>query len=330
VGVYGAFAIAFSIGAFARGYLFTRITTFKAKQLHDKLFDATIHAPMGFFDTTPVARLLSAFSKHQMHVDDTMLDAGMQALQYMPLGLGAFLLSAGLIKWNWAPCIAIFFLGYCVISITNPADLKTKSLEAVTKPPIYSHLTATLEGLLSIRSYHAEARFDDMNLEKIDTNHKALFAMQNVKSFQALYIDILSSFIIYFSALLLIYQKREGDPVDSIAGLALSNALQMLVFVQWTIRQWGDVENQMSSVGQLVYYGSTKPEAPFEIPEMKPPASWPQQGLIKFTDIELKYQKFGVSVLKNVSMTIDPREKIGIVGRTGSGKSTVRSFLSIF
>jgi ABC-type multidrug transport system fused ATPase/permease subunit len=265
-----------------------------------------------------------------MHVDDTMLDAGMQALQYFPLGLGAFFLSAILIEWNWVPCIVILFFGYFVIAISNSADIKTKSLEAITKPPIYSHLTATLEGLLSIRSYHAEGRFDDMNLAKIDTNHEALFAMQNIKSFQALYIDILSSMIIYSSAVLLIYQKRGGSEVDSIAGLALSNALQMLVFVQWTIRQWGDVETQMSSVGQLVYYGSTKPEAPFEIPEQKPPASWPQQGLIKFANIELKYQKFGVSVLKNITMTIYPREKIGIVGRTGSGKSTVSYYLDIY
>lgn len=79
----------------------------------------------------------------------------------------------------------------------------------------------------------------------------------------------------------------------------------------------------MSSVGQLVYYSGTKPEAPFEIPDKKPPASWPPAGLIKFRNVELKYQKFGVSVLKNINFNIYPGEKIGIVGRTGSGKSTV-------
>jgi ABC-type multidrug transport system fused ATPase/permease subunit len=143
-----------------------------------------------------------------------------------------------------------------------------------------------------------------------------------VKSYQALYLDILSSFIIYFSSLLLVFQRRQ-EAIDSVAGLALSNALQMLVFVQWTVRQWGEVETQMSSVGQLVYYGKVQPEAPFEIPEKKPPASWPTRGEIKFRDIELKYQKFGVSVLKNINLTIYPQEKIGIVGRTGSGKSTL-------
>ncbi|KAJ3323975.1 Multidrug resistance-associated protein 1 [Boothiomyces sp. JEL0866] len=322
VGVYGVFCIAFAIGALGRGLFFTIVTTKKAIYLHDKLFDAAIHAPMGFYDTTPIARILSCFSKHQLHVDDTMLDAAMQALQYFPLGLGALIICAATIPWNWAPCVGLVLIGYFFIKATNPADIGTKSLEAITKPPIYSHLTATLEGLLSIRSYHAESRFDDINLDKIDNNHSALFAMQNVKSFQALYLDILSSLVIYFAALLLVF-ARNVTSIDSVAGLALSNALQMLVFVQWTVRQWGDVETQMSSVGQLVYYGNTKPEAPFEIPANKPPSDWPQQGRIKFTNIELKYQKFGVSVLKNINLTIYPKEKIGIVGRTGSGKSTL-------
>jgi ABC-type multidrug transport system fused ATPase/permease subunit len=291
-------------------------------KLHEKLFDATIHAPMSFFDTTPVARVLAAFSKHQLHVDDTMPDAGMQALQYFPLGLGALVICAILIPYNWVPCILIVIIGYLLLRVSTPADYATKSLEATTKPPIYSHLTSTLEGLFSIRAYHAEERFDDMFLLRIDKNHQNLFAMQCVKSYQALYFDILSSLVIYFSALLLVF-ARFTPQIDSIAGLALSNALQMLVFVQWTVRQWGEVETQMSSVGQLVYYGKTKPEAPFEIPSAKPDPSWPIEGRIKFKNVELKYQKFGVSVLKNISCVIHPREKIGIVGRTGSGKSTL-------
>eukprot|EP00842_Homolaphlyctis_polyrhiza_P004125 jgi/Hompol1/4713/HPOL_003833-RA len=256
IGVYGCFAILFSLGALIRGLLFSQVTTFKASRLHDKLFDAVIHAPMAFFDTTPLGRILSAFSKHQLHVDDTMLDSAMQALQYFPLGLGALVLCAVLIPWNWAPAIGIVCLAYLVVRATNPADIKTKSLEAITKPPIYAHLTATLEGLFSVRAYHAQDRFDAINLARVDTNHEALFAMQCVKSFQALYLDILSSLIIYFSAFLLVI-NRDVSGIAAVAGLALSNALQMLVFVQWTVRMWGEVETQMASVGQLVYYGKS-------------------------------------------------------------------------
>lgn len=244
IGVYGAFTALFSIGVFLRGWLFSAVTSYKAQKLHDKLFDATMHAPMGFFDTTPVARILAAFSKHQLHVDDTMPDAGMQALQYFPLGLGALVMCAVLIPWNWAPAIGLVLIGYVLLRWSTPADYATKALEAVSKPPIYSHLTCTLEGLFSIRAYHAEKRFDDMNLLKIDNNHENLFAMQCVKSFQALYFDILSSFVIYFSALLLVVARGNSSDIASVAGLALSNALQMLVFVQWTVRQWGEVESK--------------------------------------------------------------------------------------
>jgi ABC-type multidrug transport system fused ATPase/permease subunit len=181
VGVYGAFTAVFTLGVFGRGYVFTRLTTGKANQFHSKLFDSCIHAPMAFYDTTPIARILACFSKHQMNVDDTMLDAGLQALQYFPLGFGALVLCAVLIPWNWIPSIVLVLMGYVLIRITNRADVETKSLEAITRPPIFSHLTATLEGLFSIRCYQAEHRFDLLNFEKIDINHANLMAMQSGK-----------------------------------------------------------------------------------------------------------------------------------------------------
>jgi ABC-type multidrug transport system fused ATPase/permease subunit len=268
IGVYGAFTVLFACGAFLRGYLFSQMTCYKAGKLHDALFKAVMHAPMAFFDRTPLGRILSAFSKHMLHVDDTMLDAGLQALQYFPLGLGALILCAATIPWAWAVALGTVLCGYLIVKFSYIADIKTKSREAITKPPIYAHLTATLEGLFSVRAYHAQDRFDAMNLARVENNLEALFAMQGVKSFQALYLDIISSIFIYFCAMLLVLKRKE-DGIASIAGLALSNALQMLVFVQWTVRMWGEVETQMSSVGQLVYYSKVESEAPFEIPDRK-------------------------------------------------------------
>lgn len=86
---------------------------------------------------------------------------------------------------------------------------------------------------------------------------------------------------------------------------------------------WGDVNAQLSSVGQVVFYGDIPSEAPFDIPSTKPNPEWPDQGRIEFKNIVLRYQKFGVDVLKDITFTIQPKEKIGIVGRTGSGKSTL-------
>ena len=323
IGVYGAACGLFALGAFIRGYLFSLMSVSKSKTLHDSVFHSIIRAPMSFFDSTPLGRILSVFSKHQLNIDDTMSDALFQSLQYAPLGLGALILCAIIVPYNWIPIISIVFIAALVVYLSSSADQKTKQLDALTKAPMFAHLTATLEGLFSIRAYHAEKRFDDLNLKKLDDNHENLFAMLLVKSWIALNLDILSSFVVYFTAFLLVSNRNEPD-MASIAGLALSNALQMLVFVQWTVRMIGDVMAQMSSVGQLVYYGnSVAPEAPSEIPEKKPADEWPVDGKIQFKDISLRYTEYGVKVLKNINFTIYPTEKIGIVGRTGSGKSTL-------
>lgn len=130
--------------------------------------------------------------------------------------------------------------------------------------------------------------------------------------------------MIYSTALFLVIHRHTIHQAPSVAGLALSNALQMLVFLQWTVRQMGEVQAQISTVGQLDFYGrKIEPEAPAERPDARPDPAWPQEGRIDFENLVLRYRKDTPPVLKDVSFTINPKEKVGIVGRTGSGKSTL-------
>ncbi|KAG5461158.1 MAG: P-loop containing nucleoside triphosphate hydrolase protein [Olpidium bornovanus] len=295
----------------------------KATALHQKMFRAVMNAPMAFFDSTPIGRILSAFSKHQLNIDDSMPNAAMQALQYAPLGLGAMILVSATIPMAWLPISVLAAAGLWVAAFASGAEKRFNNAEAMTKPAVISHFTASLEGLFSIRSFHAGHRFDRENLAKIDDNHRFLYAQLMTKSWTALALDVVTSLMVYFTCLLVVVY-REAEDMDSIAGLGLSNALQMLVFVQWTVRTVGEIQGQMSSVGQLAYYGERTPrEAPAELPGTITDAKWPQRGAIEFRDVVLKSHRFGVAVLKGVSFAIHPREKIGIVGRTGSGKSTL-------
>eukprot|EP00158_Paraphelidium_tribonemae_P009637 Partr_v1_DN28917_c0_g1_i2_m25279 putative ATP-binding cassette, sub-family C (CFTR MRP), member len=323
LGVYAGCCVIFAIGLFLRGYAFSKMALAKSKVLHDSIFYSIMRAPMSFFDSTPLGRILSAFSKHQLQVDETMPDLIMQALSYAPITLGALAVCAVVVPWNWVPIVALTILAGFVVKFGAEPETATKNLEAITKPPIYAHLTSSIEGLWSIRAYNAQGRFEAAILEKLDTNLQATFGMLMVKSFYALLLDILGSLVVYSTAALVIVY-RNNENMESISGLALTNALQMLVFVQWTFRMVGESKAQMSSVGQLAYYGTNvESEAPADIPETKPSASWPDQGLVKFENVDLRYTEFGVKVLKNINFTVYPTEKIGIVGRTGSGKSTL-------
>lgn len=325
LGVYGAFIAAFATAVLLRGLWFAHEATLKSKELHDRAFKSVMRAPMSFFETTSLGRILSAFSKCMFTVDDTLPDAALLFLQYFPLALGAFLLIACVVHWqNAVTVIVLLLIALLVIWYGSPADSRLKQLEAVSKPPVFQHITTTLEGLFSIRAYNVQKRFDGMNMDVLDKNHESLYAMMTTKSWTAFYLDVISSFMVYSTAFFLVIHRHSIHQAPSVAGLALSNALQMLVFLQWTVRQMGEVQAQISTVGQLDYYGrKIDPEAPAENPATKPDASWPQEGRIDFNHLVLSYRKNTPPVLKDVSFTINPKDKVGIVGRTGSGKSTL-------
>jgi ABC-type multidrug transport system fused ATPase/permease subunit len=143
-----------------------------------------------------------------------------------------------------------------------------------------------------------------------------------VKCWLAFYLDILTSVIIYCTLVVVVEFRFQF--AASTSGLVLSNVLQLLVFLQWTVRMFGDVREKLTSVKQVSYYGNEiKQEPPTIIESNRPPKDWPQNGNIKFDQVVLKYQELGVAILKGVSLNIRAKEKIGIVGRTGSGKSTL-------
>jgi len=100
--------------------------------------------------------------------------------------MGAIILVAVLIPYNYIPCILIVLVMVTLVSFTNPAIASTKNMEAITKAPVYAHTTTSLEGLFSIRAFHAQNRFDEINMNKIDRNHEALLALLCTKTFQAL------------------------------------------------------------------------------------------------------------------------------------------------
>ncbi|CAI2185406.1 19084_t:CDS:10 [Funneliformis geosporum] len=302
LGIYGGLVGAVLIGVFARGVFYAWIMMRKSQYLHDQTFIKIMRAPMSYFDITPLGRILNVFAKHQYLVDDALSDNALQFLSILPLIVGTTVFVIILIPWTGIVAVILIFFIWLIIHVSKDVEERFQHLDADTKAPIFTHLSATLEGLASIRVYNAQHRFDKLNIEKIDTNNKALFAMMQVKSWQALYIDILASIFIFATALfIVIFHDNPYSP--SIVGLAIANALQLPIFVQWMIRSGRDVASIMDSVQQLLYYRQNIPsEAPNIIERNRPPTNWGERG-------------------EDISFHIKSREKIGIVGKTG--KSTL-------
>jgi ABC-type multidrug transport system fused ATPase/permease subunit len=322
VGAYGGAVVLFTIGILTRGIVFSISVIKKSVSLHNKMFKSVIFAKMSFFNATPIGRILNGFARHQYAIDAQLADSLMQLLQYLPLTLGAIILVIVVMYQTIGVFGSALIIGAAVVIYKGRVESRLRDQDAVSRSHIFSHLTASLEGLFSIRAYEAQQRFVDLFKLKIDENHKFQFAIQEIKCWRAFYLDILVSLIIYCTVVVVVELRNEYPAATS--GLVLSNVLQLLVFLQWTVRMFGEVIDKLGSVKQVSYYGNcVEQEPPHIIENNRPPPNWPARGNIKFSNIVLKYHEFGVAVLKSVSINIKAKEKVGIVGRTGSGKSTL-------
>ncbi|KAG0056100.1 hypothetical protein BGZ83_006361 [Gryganskiella cystojenkinii] len=322
--IYGGLVAAVVIGAYGRAFFLSWAVFKKSLTYHDRIFRKIMRAPMSYFDVTPLAKILNAFARHLYVVDEVLPDAILQMLQYMPLAIGTTILVIVIVPWSAIAVVVLLAFVWLLLRASNFTDERLKAMEAMTKGPIFAHMAATLDGLFSIRVYGAEERFDNFNLTKIDDNHKALFAMMQVRAWLALYLDLVSSVFVLATAMFVVHFAHNGTLDASQAGLALTNALQLLIFGQWSVRMAGEVKSTKESVCQLELYGMNIPaEAPDHIPENQPPVDWPSQGEIEFKKVVLRYQNYGVAVLKKVSFIVRPSEKIGVVGKMGSGKTTL-------
>jgi ABC-type multidrug transport system fused ATPase/permease subunit len=320
--VYSVFVVVGTCGIFLRAYMYAYSSISKSRQMHSKMFASILYAKSRFFDSTPLGRILNAFAGHQYGIDFQLADYLMQLLKYLVVVTGAPLLMM-IIMYQTIPIfvVALVFI-FLILLFEGNVEAKLRDQETITKSSIFSHLTATLEGLFSIRAYECQQRFIDIFEDKIDENNKYQFAGNEVKRWLAFYIDVLTSFIIYVTVILIVLLVREYPP--STSGLVLSNVLQLLVFLQWTVRMCGDCHEKVASIKQISYYGnSVEQEALAIVENNRPPKEWPARGQIHFSDVWLRYQEGGACILKGVTIDIKPKEKIGIVGRTGSGKSTL-------
>ncbi|KAJ3347206.1 Multidrug resistance-associated protein 1 [Entophlyctis luteolus] len=321
IGVYGILIGVGIIGFVSRGYFFSIGTLRKSKSLHDRALKSIVRAPMSFFDSTPLGQILANFAKHLYLIDDSLPETFFQVLSIAPMILGILILVCAIVPIFVATLPVTVGVALFVIYVCHDAEQRLVILEASNKSPMFSHLSTTLEGLFSIRLYNAQESFDSFNRSLIDADHKALYSLNVVKTVQAMYLDFVMSFVVYFAALFIVVRQ---DIPASHAGFVLAHVLQLLLFVQWLARLTSNLHQAITSVGSVVQFSNQIPcEAVRHVSSNRGRPFWPEKGSVEFKNVILRYNRYGVAILKGVSFVITPGEKIGIVGKSGSGKSTI-------
>ncbi|GJJ71378.1 ATP-binding cassette, subfamily C (CFTR/MRP), member 1 [Entomortierella parvispora] len=288
--------------------------------MHEQILERVIRLPMSFFDTTPQGRILNRFSSDMSEIDDHVsncLTASLQCILNMVGSLVVVAVATPMIMLAIPPMALIYWI---VQEYYIRTSTVLKRLESKTKSPIYQHFTESLHGCSSIRAMNLQDRFVTENAQKLDQYSMMFYCTYMTNRWLNLRLQSLCAVIVFFSALLAVLNRDSINP--SMAGLALSFTLTLADHVVWSLRLYCRLVGSLVSVERVHEYTIKNTEAPLTT-GVHLPESWPQHGQITFQNYSARYREGLDLVLKDVSFDVQPGAKVGVVGRTGAGKSSL-------
>ncbi|ELK35658.1 Canalicular multispecific organic anion transporter 1 [Myotis davidii] len=274
--------------------------------LHKQLLNNILRAPMSFFDTTPIGRIVNRFAGDISTVDDTL-----------PVSLRSWILCfLGIMSTLFMICLAtpafiiiVIPLGIIYVSVQIfyvATSRQLRRLDSVTRSPLYSFFSETVSGLPVIRAFQHQQRFLKHSEELIDTNQKCVYSWIISNRWLAVRLELVGNLIVFFSSLMIVIYITQT--------------------LNWLVRMTSEVETNIVAVERINEYINVENEAPW-VTEKRPPAGWPSKGEIQFNNYQVRYRPELDLVLKGITCDIRSQEKIGVVGRTGAGKSSLTNSL---
>ncbi|PRQ27535.1 putative xenobiotic-transporting ATPase [Rosa chinensis] len=311
-----------SVFVLGRAVFLSVVTIETSQHLFVGMITSVFRAPMAFFDSTPSSQILTRSSTDQSTVD-TDITFRLGGLVFALIQLACTIILMCLVAWQ----VFILFLVVIAISfwymkyyITTARELAR--MVATQKAPILHHFSESIAGATTIRCFNQQNRFLTKAMNEIDDFSRV--ALHNNATMEWLSVRINFLFNVAFLVVLIVLVNLPKSVIDpSLAGVAASYGLNLSVLQGWVIWNLCNVENKMISVQRILQFTGIQSEAPLVIEASRPNSEWLTEGQIEFQNVQVQYQPEGPMVLKGISCTFSKRMKIGVVGRTGSGKSTM-------
>ncbi|KAI0495107.1 hypothetical protein KFK09_025254 [Dendrobium nobile] len=299
---------------------------YAAKRLHDAMLNSILRAPMVFFHTNPLGRIINRFAKDLGDIDRNVAIFVNMFLGQVSQLLSTFVL-IGLVSttslWAIMPLLILFYAAYLYYQSTAR---EVKRLDSITRSPVYAQFGEALNGLSTIRAYKAYDRMARINGKSMDNNVRYTLVNMSANRWLGIRLETLGGIMIWFTASFAVMQNQRAENQKAFAstmGLLLSYALNITSLLTAVLRLASLAENSLNAVERVGNYIELPSEAPPVIESKRPPPGWPSSGTIDFQDVVLRYRPELPPVLHGISFRIAASEKIGIVGRTGAGKSSM-------
>ncbi|XP_057704162.1 canalicular multispecific organic anion transporter 1 [Corythoichthys intestinalis] len=324
VGVFGALGVIQGLFVFLGTLLLANASVAASRILHSRLLDNILRAPMLFYDTTPIGRVVNRFAKDMFTIDEAI-----------PQSFRSWILCLlGVLGTLFVICLATPFFTIVIIPLAVvyffvqrfyvATSRQLRRLDSVSRSPIYSHFGETVSGLSVIRAYGHQERFLQHNETTMDENLKSVYPWIVSNRWLAIRLEFVGNLVVFFAALLAVISR---DSLDSgLVGLSISYSLNVTQTLNWLVRMTSELETNIVAVERVSEYSSIENEAKW-VTDTRPAKTWPEAGRLQFENYKVRYRPGLDLVLHGISCDIGSTEKIGIVGRTGAGKSSLTNCL---
>ncbi|KAK9371162.1 P-loop containing nucleoside triphosphate hydrolase protein [Lipomyces kononenkoae] len=321
--IYAAISVIYMIISFCREGVVFIGSLVASRQLFEQLLQRVLRGTPRFFDSTPVGRILNRFSK-DIEIVDQEVAGNLLAVMHSIVALAIILILITSILPRFLFAAVLICLIYYVINIFYlRSSRELKRIQSTTRSPIYQHFGETLAGLSTIRAYACEKRFMYQNLLYIETNLRPYTLLWACNRWMCLLVQSAGGLVATFAGVFVVLSQGSIDA--GLAGLCLTYAITFSENMLYLVMLYAVTEMDMNSVERINEYLQIAQEAPEVVEYYRPPVGWPSKGGISVRDLSLRYAPELPAVIRNVSFDVKPGWKIGIVGRTGAGKSTIAS-----
>ncbi|XP_074015050.1 ATP-binding cassette sub-family C member 2 isoform X2 [Numenius arquata] len=324
IGVFGALGVSQALFLLFATILSAHGAMRASRVMHQQLLSNILRVPMSFFDTTPTGRIVNRFAKDIFTIDETIPMSFRSWLSCFMAIISTLLMISLATPFFALVIIPLSIFYYFVLRFYVSTSRQLRRLDSVTRSPIYSHFGETVSGLSVIRAYGHQERFLQRNESTMDINQKTVYSWIISNRWLAIRLEFVGSLVVFFSALLAVISK--GTLEGGIVGLSVSSALNVTQTLNWLVRTSSELETNIVAVERVHEYTKVKNEAPW-VTEKRPPRGWPSKGEIQFVDYKVRYRPELELVLQGITCNIGSTEKVGVVGRTGAGKSSLTNCL---
>ncbi|XP_061829744.1 multidrug resistance-associated protein 1 [Nerophis lumbriciformis] len=321
LGVYGALGLSQGVAVFGYSLSMSIGGILASRYLHQSMLYDVLRSPMSFFERTPSGNLVNRFAK-EIDTIDTVIPSILK----MFLGSLFNVLGSSVVILIATPFVAIVipFLGLLYFFVQRfyvASSRQLKRLESVSRSPIYTHFNETLLGTSVIRAFGEQKRFIQESDQRVDYNQKAYYPSIVANRWLAIRLEFVGNCIVSSSALFAVIARENLSP--GIMGLSISYALQLTTSLTWLVRMSSEVETNIVAVERVKEYSDTEKEAEWRHEPSSLDPGWPTEGCITFKGFGLRYRHDLDLAIRNITASIKGGEKVGIVGRTGAGKSSL-------